>query len=491
MAFLDPPEGIRINELLATGDPVAAARLLLASSNREHKAIRPHVTECVNQLMLAAKAAFVGSQILTARDHARLAAELRPLSGDHAVLGRQIEESAAEVERRAAAEKAAVDRSRKLADAGRLHTSIESLVPIQHLPEGQELLAELSVRDVTMQRHAKEFDRLLEQADLLGAEVILRKIEEVARSSATARQCRNRLDQAQKAIQPALPAEKSSTASSSTTTSTAINPDDRGWLLNFGHPDRNTLLVFGHCFVIGSSATEKTTAEIQVCGATLHRQHALILRHFRHDEMRYWLMPHPSHDKFVAVNGVSLTPGSDGLRPWERSGKRPLANSTVQPVSELGCVLLQDGDVIQMGNSQHEASVRLVFRQRLEPSNQVEKAGTSHRLRATAGLQFDSASPGKFQNQGVEYRNLALVHEEVRLGSSRRQVDLPLEMKFDGAICYRLHESRLSVSVDGAPTDLLGPNGEYLDDHVIQAEKVLSIGDENDNELLRVIHRCF
>ena len=477
MTFLDPAEGVRIDELLKLGQPVAAAKLLLASSHRDHKAIRPLVTVCIDQLISAAKAVLADQQILTARQHVQLAAELHPLSGDHAALHSKIVAAALEFERRAADENAALERSRKLAEAGRLQTSIESLAPLQHLRVGQDLLKELTVRDGTVQRQVTEFTQRLNAGDLRGAEAILVKIEDVAQSLVDALGLRHLLSQAIKAKQ-----EESAPNSSA-----FIDPSTLDWMLDFGHTDRNTRLYFGHALVIGSDKVG-TSADIRVPGIALHQQHAIILRHFRHGEMRYWLMPHPSHDKYVGVNGVALTMGHDGLRPWARTGKPRIESPS--SASALGCALLNDGDIIELGGSPQEVGVRLVFRQRLVAADGPGDDSVPS-LRATASLQFEALCPGSFLKERIGYRNLALVHKEVRLGSPSRGVDLPLQMEFDCAMDYRLIRGQLTVDVDGGTTELRIPEDDTYDENIIQPHSVLVLKRFMESAPMRVTHRCW
>lgn len=488
MMFLNPAEGVRIQELLTAHRPMAAAQVLLSSTNRDHKAIRPLKDECVRQLMADAQTLLEKGQSLTARKHVRQAAQLLPLSGADALLQTQIETAATEEERLAADRQAAVLQAKDLAEQGRLHTAMESLAPYDQLPEANDLLHRLRSRDATTARHVAEFQNLLQQGNVPGAAKLLAKIREVAPAVADALGLEGQLMAAKQQLRAANKDDERLIAP----TPRIDEPKDAGahqWLLDFGDERRNTMLDFSDCLVIGSVKPDGTRAQIHIAAHNwFHQQHALILRHLRHDRMCYWLLPHPSNgnDVYIAVNNKPLTTGGEGLRPWRSPGNPP--HPLGHPLSELGCALLQDGDLVQMGadKSNH---VRLRFRQQAKSQEDREHL----KLRATACMQFEADSPGDFQFGKIRYRNLAMVHENVRLGQLNSGIDVPLPLGMQCALGYHLASMQILLDcVDGDPIDVLyDPEGELMEDgaNTIADGVTLMLRNEYDGNTVRIAHR--
>lgn len=378
MSLLDPPEAFKVRELLSNNSCVAAAQLLQKSKNQGHRVVRSLIQDCVQQLVALARESSEQESFKDAHDHIQLAAELQPLSGEAAMLRSSIEtnyqlhkEATESIERR-------LCEARRLADAGRLNTSIESTSGIDD-PRAKTLEREISAKLSSYERNIQEAKALLDQGNAVGAAVIFAKIKKAYPDGEMTLSLEGRLRKDELTVEPALDIEEDEMAPQ------PVSVHDHGVLLDFGMQELNSILLFGNTFVIGRAGGG---ADIQLTGAALHAQHAIIVRNFHKGKMSYWLMPHPHHQKYVAVNGKPLSLG----------------------VGATGTHKLAAGDEIRLGASTSDCRAAIVF----EKASSDDSANDQH----TALLRaLESQSALAFQSSKTKCNTVVLFSDFFTVGN--------------------------------------------------------------------------
>ncbi len=448
MSFLDPAEKNRISELLNSRQPMAAAEILIASRVSDHKSIRPLVTECVSQLAALAQAALDQDDLFTASEHISRAAELRPLSGSQAVLQKSILRRLEEFVRIQRLQKSELDQAKRQMQAGRYQTSIANLEPFQQMPEAAQLIEVQKSRLSTLERHFQRFEDLLEQDQMNSASLLLERMKSEAPQAelTLTAECRFRK------VIPEMKPEESQNPQ-------LVRVRDGGFVMDFGDTSLNTLVLTGrHSFVLGAPKSDGSAADIRISGR-LHQQHAILVRHLRHGQMCYYLMPHPSNNKYVAVNGQVLSVGTDAIRPWSHNDEE--SKQAVAGESPIGCALLQNGDTIRLGISEDNC-VSLRFSQKCCPKSLT--------LRDTAVLAMEDTparSSSIVSAQDTPCRTVVLFHENVLLGAGQ---DVDVHMDTDCRFDLSLTQSgdMIQTSCTGAVLLCDGLDGQEYDDDLLR-----------------------
>ncbi|GAB4142887.1 FHA domain-containing protein [Thermopirellula anaerolimosa] len=165
MSWLDPTECTAARDFLRQGRPIEAAKVLLESRNREHRAVRRLLGEVGFALVAKAEGEFEAGTWAAAQSTLRLAAECAALDQRGLALHARIEEALAEKERMERARE--VERAKvllKIEEACRLAASGEfaaALRTLESLPadDARETIQEIRL---TEERFSDALDRCRE-----------------------------------------------------------------------------------------------------------------------------------------------------------------------------------------------------------------------------------------------------------------------------------------------------------------------------------------
>jgi len=412
MAFLDPSEKPQIDELLAANQPVAAGESLLESGNLRHRALRPLVTKCVDDLAQAARHAFDQGDLGTAVLHIQLAKELRSLSGEHAGLCAEIESEVAKRKKADLSDQERIVEAQELLQQKRLQTSIERLVPLGDDSEASRIRQRAESLMSTYHRYCNECEECLNEEDWNAAKT---RLENAGRTYPKGA----RLDSLRKRIGENIPEMQELKRS--------VKRNDRGMVLDFSSPKVNTMVFFGNTQVIGATTNDGTLPDIPI-NARLHAQHAVIYRHFmriggiQEKQMRYWVTPHPSYAK------SETTPDSYNyvaVRKAKNKIIRELETGTLQ-----GLELLESGDEILLGDGPDRVSVTLLFKQRPAKSLTASDAVVAHTATLEFARQGENSRGARFPifaANKVPCGRVALMYESLIFGKDSKLSDLPTE----------------------------------------------------------------
>lgn len=99
MTWLDPPECDAARQCLEEGNPVEAARVLLRSKYREHRAVRGLLLEIGRRLSESAERQFQAGHLEAAAQTVELAGQCAALDGSAVALQQRINEALRDRER--------------------------------------------------------------------------------------------------------------------------------------------------------------------------------------------------------------------------------------------------------------------------------------------------------------------------------------------------------------------------------------------------------
>jgi hypothetical protein len=475
MSILDPVESKRIQDLLEENQSFAAAQIIIQSKYQEHKSMRPLVTECIDQLMEAAKSAFDNNNLDTAHGHASLANQCRPLSSFHAELLSEIDSVITKRNRSHQWEQELLEQARKGAEAGSVHTTIERLKPISHLTEAKQLHEEMESKLKTMERYYQECKDFLDQDNYKDAFLILKKLKMICPQSASILQLEKEISDVKKKSEPEIEEIDENDLG-------LIHSDGKGFVLDFGNAEFNTLVLFGNTFIIGAPAKSGTTADIPINPAhLLHRQQVVLFRHLRGDAMTYWLLPHPSHanDTYTAINGVELERGVIS-----------------EQKKMMGCQELKNGDIIQIGTDKNNIPIQFLFRQREVNQNNPDDDEIKKLQSKTAVLELmkpSSRSNNTLQPEiiinGIRCHRTVLMFDSLTLSGNPQRGDLVFNSILDKVVEYSSKSGVLMCLVDNGQSDLRDAKDDWIDDNKVRINSSLILKKTPEEKGDRIIHK--
>jgi hypothetical protein len=169
MGWLDPVECCAASECLAAGNAREAARLLLNSPTRDHRAARRLLLEINVRLVDEANNAHCKGEIQAAWETIECAAQCAALGGEGAVLRERIARDLTELQKNDAWQQARLKRARAWADQGRLHSALGLIAPLKGAPDAGRLQIDLEERLGRFERYLCECRELLKQGDDIAA----------------------------------------------------------------------------------------------------------------------------------------------------------------------------------------------------------------------------------------------------------------------------------------------------------------------------------
>jgi tetratricopeptide (TPR) repeat protein len=153
MVWLDPRECIAARDALRQGNPTEAARLLVASRNPQHRAVRALLGEISRSLAEEARKHFEARRLEEAKDTLDLAGRCMVLDGEALALQRQIVAALDEHQQQEAWASAQLDQARRLAEHGRLQTALDVLRTLAAHPKAAPLRNEVEQQLGSLRRH--------------------------------------------------------------------------------------------------------------------------------------------------------------------------------------------------------------------------------------------------------------------------------------------------------------------------------------------------
>jgi hypothetical protein len=178
MKWFDPRECLEAEQFLAQGNPLQAARVLLASKYPHHKSVRRCLAEVQKHLLSHAAQHWERGQEEAAWEWMEMAARCGDLPPEAVDLRRQLQQAKQARERQQAWRQAKLQEARELARTGHLHTAIDILTPLGDQPEVQQALCELRQQQSRFERAVAACRECLER----GEAALARRHWEKARS---------------------------------------------------------------------------------------------------------------------------------------------------------------------------------------------------------------------------------------------------------------------------------------------------------------------
>lgn len=164
MLWLDPQECLAAQDALQRGNPAEAARLLLSSKNPEHRTVRRLLSEAGQRLAEQAQQQFEAGELEAAEACLNLAAQCLPLQGEALACQRKVAQALDQQRRHQAWAAEQLERARRLAEGGRLHTALDVLKPLAALPVATPLRLQVEQQLGSFRRHVEACQQAL-QAD--------------------------------------------------------------------------------------------------------------------------------------------------------------------------------------------------------------------------------------------------------------------------------------------------------------------------------------
>lgn len=285
MRWIDPTDCLAARECLQQGHVLEAARRLLVSPHREHRAARQLLLEISTHLITQAAQALDGGEIRAAWEAITCAEQCAALPAEAVALKERLAQACDELERNQAWHDQRLREAEAWAKGGRVHSALRRLEPLTDVPEVQRLRADLEERLANFERYLRECrDYLAHQAWEAA-----RECWERARAILPADPEVLRLARELRPVDPsnlAAPGEPGP----------ARRLDRRAMTFAMGN---HALVVLAPEVVIGNPLGEGV--HVPLLGR-VHRRHALLLR----DRGRYRITPCAAGHA-VAVNGQPAT----------------------------------------------------------------------------------------------------------------------------------------------------------------------------------------
>ena len=284
MQWLDPTDCRAARECLDQGNPIEAARILLNSAHREHRAARLLRLEINRVLVAQAKAAHAGGETEAAWEFIQCARRCADISPDAAVLECQIADDVAELKRQRQWAEGRLQQAEQLAGQGRVPSAIELAAALDMTPDAVRLRGDFAERMAKLARYAAECRQHLAHGQLTAARRKLKMARVIHAEAPEVLQLENELRRDEQRQSPAVAPRSASRPI--TERSISFGLDDYG------------LVVSATEVVIGNPLGESVQIPIK---AKLHRRHVLVVR----DRGRYRLVPYSGCA--TRVNGSEIS----------------------------------------------------------------------------------------------------------------------------------------------------------------------------------------
>lgn len=177
MGWLDPKECTAAKDHLAKGHPIEAARILLESKYRHHRAVRNLLMDVQKTLLEEARRHWQASEIDAAAELVAWAKKCGDPPPESVPFCQQVEEAYQTEQKRRAWAAAQLSEARKLAEAGHVHTALDLLAVLPPGPEKDAL-------EIQCQQRRAQFERAIEACRQMldrGEVVVARRFWEKAR----------------------------------------------------------------------------------------------------------------------------------------------------------------------------------------------------------------------------------------------------------------------------------------------------------------------
>ncbi len=304
MAWLDPVECEAARDCLEKGNVLEAARLLIESPQREHKAARRMLLEIGQRLVERALEANERGDATAAWEALTRAEQCAALSPEAAALRDKLARERAEQEQQQAWHDERLGQARQWADEGRVRSALGKIEALTDTPDVQRCRQDWEEQLARFERYLQECREHKDQGDVQFARQRLKLAQDIMPGDPEVL----RLAKELRDLEP-VPKEIPRPISR------PINHRSQGFALG-----SDTLVLLAHEVVIGTRRGDGV--HIPIMGP-LHSRHAVILR--KHG--RYRLVP--CLDRHGQVCDVRI------------SG---------EPVKDIRA--LHDGDVLELGGSQ-------------------------------------------------------------------------------------------------------------------------------------------
>ncbi len=401
MFWNDPTDCLAAKQALEKGFILDAARILLASRDRENKLAKKLLMEIAPQLIDQAELALSKGDPLVASEHIECAGECIELDGEAAVLRERIAEKLQEYESQHAWEDQQIQIAAGWAEEGRVRSAFGLLDRVPAKGEARRLKVELEHDLTRFEKYLDRVQQYLQQEAWEEAERELEMAQTINAREPSIVELSRRLE----ASRPAVTAERKSSTTHLLAVPSVREPSNRAirFALN-----KEVLVIPQHEVVIGNTLGECVTLPIQ---AALHKRHALIVR----DKKTYRLLA--------------------------LSGCRTLINDqVVENVRDLS-----DGDVIELGNRSCRWRFRIPVSDSMTAVLDVESPGCAP-VRSPDGLNFD---------------RVILLADRLEIGDTDSSRHLFLKIPCDRVV-LEWGQSGIAVEVDGG-TVVVDGEGKPLD----------------------------
>jgi hypothetical protein len=178
--FSNPLECKVAEQCLAQGNPLEAARVLLAAKQPEHRAVRALLLRIGPHLATLGRQAAADNDILIAAELLEVAAQCGSLPPADETLRRQLVERREQLARDRQWREQRLDRAAQWARDGRLRSAIGLVDPLDTDPEAARRRRDWQFDLETLERYVHEFETHLQSEDLAAAAVVLNKAHELA-----------------------------------------------------------------------------------------------------------------------------------------------------------------------------------------------------------------------------------------------------------------------------------------------------------------------
>lgn len=402
MFWNDPTDCLAAKQAVEKGFILDAAKILLASRDRDNKEAKQILMQIAPQLIEQAELALDKGDPVVASEHIECAGECIALHGEAAVLREKIAEKLQEYQSQLAWEEEQIRLAAGWAEEGRVRSALGLLDRVPPNGEAGRLKVELE-HDLT--RFEKYLDRAEQYLQQEAWEEAERELEMA--QSINAREPRIvELSRRLKASRPAVTAERKSSTPHLLAVPSVRESSNRAMRFAL---NKEVLVIPQHEVVIGNTLGECVTLPIQ---AALHKRHALIVR----DKRTYRLLA--------------------------LSGCRTLINDqVVENVRDLS-----DGDVIELGNS----SCRWRFR-----------IPVSDSMTAVLDVESPGCAPVRAAD-GVSFHRVILLADRLEIGDADSTRHLFLKIPCDRVV-LEWSQSGITVEVDGG-TVVVECEGKPIDD---------------------------
>lgn len=313
--FLDPIECRQAEQCLAAGQPLEAARILLAARPPDHKAIREMLLRVGPALVESAQRALAAGDRPVAAEFLDCASQCIDLPAEVRVLAEQVARELDEQRRQQDWAARRLAQAEHWARDGRLRSALGFIEPLADDPPAARRRLDWQQDIERLDRHAAEFREHLARGEFPAAAAVLEKARELAPNQPLVLCLQQEFDAACPTAEPEPP------ASNSCRTDALIRPPRSSRLLLSGLSHSGDLLILPQPLItIGSPQDATIELPIQ---ALLQRRHALLIRE---------RSPGPSGEchRLVPLAGASV---------WVN--ERRLADSET--------VWLAHGDLLQFG----------------------------------------------------------------------------------------------------------------------------------------------